>query len=376
MTQIQVFLWGALCDPELRATVLGADLALTSAVLPDHSIRSNTGAGPDFLVPRQGEHVPGEYVSLNDTAHARLALLASITGAVACEVRVLVGAQPRDATLFAVPAPDGPLCDWDRRLWHDQLAPAMRLAVAEALSLATLHTPEVLRVRFPPLLAHAASQIRAGRENVPATLRRPAQNADVISRQRMQPYTYFFGVQVDDLQFRRFDGSLSPIVRRAGFVMADAVTILPYDPVRDCVLVIEQFRYGPFVRGVANPWLLEPVAGRIDPGENPEQAALREMAEETHLRIGADALVRIGTSYPSPGAITELLFNFVALCDLPDTLEGVTGLAAEAEDIRSHVIPLDRLLDMIPTNEAQNGPLIQSAYWLALNRARLREMRS
>jgi 8-oxo-dGTP pyrophosphatase MutT (NUDIX family) len=122
--------------------------------------------------------------------------------------------------------------------------------------------------------------------------------------------------------------------------------------------------------------VLEPVAGRIDPGETPLQAALREMAEETRLRVSAGALVQISTSYPSPGAITEMLFNFVALCDLPATLEGVTGLVTEAEDIRSHVIPLDRLLAMIPTNEVQNGPLIQSAYWLALNRARLREMRT
>ena len=375
MTKPLVFLWGAFADATLLAMVLDPDAVRVAAVLPDHAIRSRTGAGPDYLVTQAGAQVDGVCALLSEAAQSRLALLAAVLGLGPVQARVVADGVLQDVTLHAAAAPEGALLDWDKQAWDDQLAPAMRLAVAETLALGMLHSADVLRVRFPMLLAHAASQVRAGREASPTALRRRVSPDDVVSRQKMQPYTYFFGVQVDDLQFRRFDGSLSPVVRRAGFVMADAVTILPYDPVRDCVLVIEQFRYGPFVRGAANPWVLEPVAGRIDPGETPLQAALREMAEETHLRVNGQALVQIGTSYPSPGAITEMLFNFVALCDLPETLEGVTGLAAEAEDIRSHVIPLDRLLAMIPTHEAQNGPLIQSAYWLALNRARLREKR-
>lgn len=187
----------------------------------------------------------------------------------------------------------------------------------------------------------------------------------------MQPYAYFFGVQVDDLTFQRFDGRASALIRRAGFVMSDAVTLLPYDPVLDLVLIIEQFRYGPYIRGDVNCWSLEPIAGRIDPGETPEEAALRETQEEARLVVRDDALMAVGAFYPSPGAISEYLYSYVALCDLSRENEGVSGLAAEAEDIRSHVIPFAQLMTLIDSGEVRNGPLIQSAYWLALNKARL-----
>ena len=65
-------------------------------------------------------------------------------------------------------------------------------------------------------------------------------------------------------------------VSRTAFVSGDAITVLPYDPVSDRVLLVEQFRAGPYARGDSQPWLLEALAGRIDGGESPEEAVLRE----------------------------------------------------------------------------------------------------
>ncbi len=117
-------------------------------------------------------------------------------------------------------------------------------------------------------------------EPAPATLRRQASADDVVVAELRHPYTWFFGVEEADLRFRRFDGSLSPQVTRAAFISGDAVTVLPYDPVRDCVMLVEQFRFGPYARGDTNPWSLEPIAGRIDAGESPQTAARREAQEE------------------------------------------------------------------------------------------------
>ncbi|MBN8194773.1 ADP-ribose diphosphatase, partial [Bacillus sp. NTK074B] len=83
----------------------------------------------------------------------------------------------------------------------------------------------------------------------------------------------FFAVIEDRLRHRRFGGGMSETVLRAAFLMSDAVTVLPYDPVRDRVMVGEQFRAGPFARGDRNPWSIEAIAGRIDAGEAPETAA-------------------------------------------------------------------------------------------------------
>jgi nudix-type nucleoside diphosphatase (YffH/AdpP family) len=149
------------------------------------------------------------------------------------------------------------------------------------------------------------------------------------------------------------------------------VTVLPYDPVRDRVLVIEQFRSAPFARGDRFPWQLEAIAGRIDPDETPEAAARREALEETGLHL--DDLRKVAEYYPSPGAVAEYLYSYVAICDLPDDVAGVFGVADEAEDILGHLISFDQLMGLVATGEASNGPMLLTALWLQRERAGLRE---
>ena len=205
---------------------------------------------------------------------------------------------------------------------------------------------------------------------VPSSLRRKPGAGDVLVLTRSEPYARFFALEEQDLRFRRFDGQLSAPVNRAAFVSGDAVTVLPYDPVRDRVLLVEQFRFSPFVRGDANPWQLEAIAGRIDPGETPEAAAIREGQEEAGLRL--DRLLPIGNYYPSPGAVTEYLYSYLGLVDLPDSAAGVFGLASEAEDIRAHLVGFDDLMALCASGEVANAPLLLSALWLARERPGLR----
>ena len=73
--------------------------------------------------------------------------------------------------------------------------------------------------------------------------------------------------------------------------------VLPYDPVHDRVLLVEQFRAGPFARQEENPWCLEPIAGLIDQSKTPEEAGLRESHEEAGLTLSRLELV--ARSYPS-----------------------------------------------------------------------------
>jgi nudix-type nucleoside diphosphatase (YffH/AdpP family) len=163
---------------------------------------------------------------------------------------------------------------------------------------------------------------------------------------------------------------MSATVTRAALVAGDAATVLPYDPAADTVLLIEQFRFGPWVRGDLRPWTLEPVAGRIDPGESPEEAVRREAREEAG--IGLDRLEKVAAYYPTTGAVSEYVHSFVGLCDLAGRAGTVAGSEAEDEDILSHVISFARLMDLVASGEAENGPLLLSAFWLAANRGRLR----
>ena len=70
------------------------------------------------------------------------------------------------------------------------------------------------------------------------------------------------------------------------------------------VLLIRQWR------AAVGGWVLEAPAGRVEPGETPEQAAARELEEETGYR--ASRLVRLYTAYVSPGYSDEVQHGFVA----------------------------------------------------------------
>jgi nudix-type nucleoside diphosphatase (YffH/AdpP family) len=186
-----------------------------------------------------------------------------------------------------------------------------------------------------------------------------------------RPYVDFFALEEYDLRFRRYDGSMSECVTRAVFMATDAVIVLPYDPVRDRVLLIEQFRMGPQARGDAKPWQLEPIAGRVDAGETPETTAHREAAEEAGITLRS--LHDVAHCYASPGCSTEFYDIYVGIADLPDGVVGVSGLASEQEDIRSYLFSFDALMALVDDMQAVNAPLVLAALWLARHRERLRK---
>ena len=101
----------------------------------------------------------------------------------------------------------------------------------------------------------------------------------------LQSETCFEGFyKLDRLVLRHelFAGGMSRAISRELFVRHDAVCVLPYDPQRDEVVLIEQFRVGAIGK-TTNPWLVELVAGLIDKDEQPEEVAHREAQEEACL---------------------------------------------------------------------------------------------
>lgn len=267
------------------------------------------------------------------------------------------GEAPKDGTAFGIPVPDLPLAT----LIH---------AAREIMALWGQADPAALFARREMILVRAASRMRAEEDPAPAVLRHFAQESDVSEVALRQPYAQFFAVEERKIGWRRFDGGHYSPILRAAFVSGDAVTVLPYDPVRDRVLVVEQFRAGPHARGDRQPWQIEAIAGRIDPGETPADAARREAMEEAGVHLGA--LHKVADYYPSPGILTEYLYSFVAIADLPDAAAGIFGLESEQEDIRGHCLSLERLMHLVASGEVANAPLILTALWLQRERGTLR----
>lgn len=181
-------------------------------------------------------------------------------------------------------------------------------------------------------------------------------------------YDGFFKLRVLILRHRRFAGGRTPAIERERFGRGHAAAVLPYDPARGRVLMIEQFRAGA-IDDPLGPWLLEPVAGLFEPGEAPEATARREAREEAGLDLGA--LARVAGFYPTPGCMLEFDHVFVGHADLPDAAAGLFGLPDEHEDIRARLFGLDEALDLVRRGVIRTAPGIVALQWLALNRAAL-----
>ena len=193
----------------------------------------------------------------------------------------------------------------------------------------------------------------------------------VLSHAKRSVYKGFFSVEEHDLTYQKFNNERSDIVTRSTLVSSDAVIVLPYDPVNDRILLIEQFRVGPYIKGDENPWVLEPIAGLIDAGETPESAGLREALEEAHLEI--KRLELVARSYPSPGISTEFFHQYIGIVELLDSSNLIAGLSSENEDIRSHIFEYEQFFEMIESGKVKVGPLILLGLWLSKNRNRLRK---
>ncbi len=196
------------------------------------------------------------------------------------------------------------------------------------------------------------------------------EDVELLGAERV--YAGYFAVDRYKLRHRRYEGGWTPPIQREVFVSGDAVVVLPYDPIRDRVVLIEQFRIGPYANtGGAKPqaaWLIETIAGRFEPGEDPLEVARREAQEEAGCVLGS--IFPMGAFYQSPGCFAEKIHYFCALTDTAG-VGGIHGSEHEDENIRVIVMPQDAALRGIAEGRISNVTLAFSLQWLELNRRRI-----
>ncbi|WP_148243434.1 ADP-ribose diphosphatase [Enterobacter asburiae] len=201
-------------------------------------------------------------------------------------------------------------------------------------------------------------------EKLPVTFAK--NDVEIIARETL--YSGFFSMDLYRFRHRLFNGEMSGEIRREIFERGHAAVLLPFDPVRDEVVLVEQIRIAAYDVS-ESPWLLEMVAGMIEEGESVEDVARREALEEAGLVVGRTKPV---LSYlASPGGTSERLSIMVGEVDAT-TAEGIHGLADENEDIRVHVVSREQAYQWVEEGLIDNAASVIALQWLQLHYQTLR----
>ncbi|MBU2098383.1 MAG: NUDIX domain-containing protein, partial [Gammaproteobacteria bacterium] len=167
------------------------------------------------------------------------------------------------------------------------------------------------------------------------------------------------------LRHRLYEGGWTQPFVRELFVRGRAAGVLLYDPEKDTVVLVEQFRVGVLSADNQSPWALELVAGIVDAGETPQDMAAREVKEEAGLEI-SDAQF-ICEYYNSPGGSDECISLFYAEVDSAHA-GGIHGLPEENEDIRVVVVPRTVAMQAISQGLINNAMAIIALQWLQIKK--------
>jgi nudix-type nucleoside diphosphatase (YffH/AdpP family) len=353
---------------------------LCNATLDDHAVYVARKDGVDqafpMIAPVAGEQAQGLYVpGLTDADMARLDFyeggFAYDLHPVAVQSTPGTPATPRKAQVY-MPLPD----QWERgapwslAVWQTDWAATTMGAAQEVMARYGTDDARDLRPLMPFIRSRAWGQV-LGRTAAPTPLRRQPALGDLELIADSRPaHRGFFNLRPFSLRYRKFSGDFSAVLPREVLESFDVALVLPYDPALDKVMLIEQLRYGPIHRGDPAPWVLEPVAGLVDAGETPQQAARREAIEEAGLEL-SDLLPAVA-GYSSPGYSTEFFHCFIGICDLSGRSQEQGGLDVENEDIRNHTIAFDQAMALIASGEINAAPLAMLLYAVAAKREVLR----
>jgi ADP-ribose pyrophosphatase len=359
---MRFFFFGTLRDPDIRAVVAGeavAAIAVQPATLQGYRLVGVRGESYPALAPDPAGRVAGDLIeNVTAAAAARFAFYEGDEYEAASRAVTLPSGERVSATVFlprAGLALDG--APWEFAVWRQSQKPA-------SLRLARTWMGYFGQADLAP----AEAAWRAMRAELSGGAA-PRNQGAVELHGREPVFQGYFRVDKYRLRHRLFAGGWGKELSREVFERGHAVAVLPYDPRQDRVVLIEQFRIGPYACGEP-PWLLEIVAGIIDPGESPENVARRELREEAG--VGAvRALEPICRYYASPGGSTETVQLYCALIDAGG-VGGVHGLQDEGEDIRVHVMDFSAAIAALHDGRIDSATPIIALQWLALNRDRLR----
>lgn len=369
LTQRPLFFYGTLQDRELLATVLDradlSDLSATPAVLPDHRLDRVHGESFPMVFASPGHDALGLVVEgLSVRERERVMFFEDADYALfpvsvrTCDGGVLIDAAAFGPTEKILSSGEA----WRIEDWPADEKALLIECAREQLSYLGRIEQALVEVLWPDIKARAEARL-----GLPTTLRSPPANGDASLE--IEPGTRAPEITVDVSAVRHASyGGGVVAAQRDTVQVGDRAAVLPFDPKRDLVLLIEQFRPAGALRADSGGWLIELPAGGIEPGEAEAAAARREAQEEAGVSLGR--LERVGRPFNSPGEMALRTAIFVGEADL-SAADGVFGASAEGEDIRAFATPFWEAMTALHRGDVDSAPAMIALYWLARNRERL-----
>ena len=199
---------------------------------------------------------------------------------------------------------------------------------------------------------------------------------DVEIVEKTVAFQGYFRVDRYLLKHRLHEGGWSDVMSREVFERGHVAGVMPYDPERDELVFIEQFRPGAYAAALSpdadetlSPWIMEFVAGVIDANETPEDVVIREAREEAGLEI--ESLMPIAKYLSTPGACSEFVHVYCGRVNATGA-GGIHGLDHEHEDIRVIPVPVDEAFKWLEEGRIVNSKALIALQWFHINRDRVR----
>jgi len=365
-----LFFYGSLRDNDLLELVVdhsSKQMKLTPAYAQDHRAISLLGESYPILIASEGDTAEGLLATnISGEDVARLSYFED-DDYVLSPITITTDEGEVEAQVFlGTERIHGVLIDWSFESFQENDKNLLMECSREHMGYFGKLPALDIEAKWASIKARAEARLN-GKKPLQNSMTQPHTN--VINQQ--DSYDLYFKVTDCQLQFRLFDGGFSDVVTRSAFVSGDAVTLLPYDPVLDKVLLIEQWRAGPFLNGDPNPWTIEVIAGRIDQTGSPAQTAVREAKEEANITV--TRIDEMQGYYSTPGIAAEYITAFIGKADLANA-GGVHGLPEEAEDIRVIVLDYADAMSALDRGEINSGPAALALLWLSRHREYIRNL--
>lgn len=188
-------------------------------------------------------------------------------------------------------------------------------------------------------------------------------NRKVVIESEKVLFDDFFKIEESRLKYERFDGSMSPAVRRLNFERGDSVAAVIFNKETRKILLTNQFKYPAFTKG--DGWITEVLAGTVASSESPEAAMRREIYEEAGYKVAA--LTHIFTFFVSPGGTSERIILYYAEVENSDKIAAGGGLASEDEDIEMLEFSVPEIWEALEKGEIRDAKTIIALMWLRNN---------